>query len=127
MEYRIEHDSIGSKQVPVDAYYGVQSLRGCVNFQITGQRLRPEFIISMAEIKKACAISNHAIGELDEKIKDAIVKACDEIIAGKLHDQFICDPIQGGAGTTANGRIACILMLVVMLGIAVYNTKKSKA
>ena len=102
MEYRIEHDSIGSKQVPVDAYYGVQSLRGCVNFQITGQRLRPEFIISMAEIKKACAISNHAIGELDEKIKDAICRACDEIISGKLHDQFICDPIQGGAGTTAN-------------------------
>ena len=102
MEYRIEHDSIGSKQVPADAYYGVQSLRGCVNFQITGLRLRPEFIISMAEIKKACAICNHAVGELDEKIKDAICRACDEIIAGKLHDQFICDPIQGGAGTTAN-------------------------
>ena len=102
MNYRMEADSIGEKQVPADAYYGVQSLRGCENFQITGLKLRPEFIISLAEIKKACAICNHAVGELDEKIKDVIVLACDEIIGGKLHDQFICDPIQGGAGTTAN-------------------------
>ena len=102
MMYRVEKDSIGSKQVPVDAYYGVQSLRGYENFQITGQRLRKEFIESLAEIKKACAICNYNVGELEEKIKDAIVATCDEILAGKLHDQFICDPIQGGAGTTAN-------------------------
>ena len=102
MNYRMEADSIGEKQVPADAYYGVQSLRGCENFRITGLKLRPEFIISLAQIKKACAICNHAVGELEEKIKDAIVQACDEIIDGKLHDQFICDPIQGGAGTTAN-------------------------
>ena len=102
MNYRMEADSIGVKQVPADAYFGVQSLRGCENFRITGLKLRPEFIVSLAEIKKACAICNHAVGELEEKIKDAIVAACDEIIAGKLHDQFICDPIQGGAGTTAN-------------------------
>ena len=100
--YRIEKDSIGTKQVPVDAYYGVQSLRGCENFQITGQRLRPEFIESMAEIKKACAICNYNVGELDEQRKNAIIKVCDEILEGKLHDQFICDPVQGGAGTTAN-------------------------
>ena len=102
MNYRMEADSIGVKQVPADAYYGVQSLRGCENFRITGLKLRPEFIVSLAQIKKACAICNHAVGELEEKIKDAIVQACDEIIDGQLHDQFICDPIQGGAGTTAN-------------------------
>lgn len=102
MNYRLEADSIGTKQVPADAYYGVQSLRGYENFRITGLTLRPEFIESMAQIKKACAICNHAVGELDGSIKDAIVQACDEIIDGKLHDQFICDPIQGGAGTTAN-------------------------
>ena len=102
MEYRIESDSIGSKQVPVDAYYGVQSLRGCENFPITGQRLRPEFIESLAQIKKACAICNHSVGELDGRIHRAIMDACDELLQGKLHDQFICDPIQGGAGTTAN-------------------------
>ena len=72
------------------------------NFQITGQRLRPEFIESLAQIKKACAICNYNVGELDGRIKDAIVQVCDEILAGKLHDQFICDPVQGGAGTTAN-------------------------
>ena len=102
MQYRVESDSIGSKQVPAEAYYGVQSLRGCENFQITGHRLRPEFIESLAEIKKACAICNLAIGELDSKIAYAIIQVCDEIMEGKLHDQFICDPIQGGAGTTAN-------------------------
>ncbi len=102
MVFRTESDSIGAKQVPVDAYYGVQSLRGHENFRITGQRLRPEFINSLAQIKKACAICNYNVGELDEKIKDAICQACDEILEGKFHDQFICDPIQGGAGTTAN-------------------------
>lgn len=100
--YRIEKDSIGTKEVPADAYYGVQSLRGCENFQITGQQLHPDFIISLAQIKKACAISNMSLGQLDAKIGNAICTACDEIIAGQLHDQFICDPIQGGAGTTAN-------------------------
>ena len=100
--YRIEKDSIGTKQVPVDAYYGVQSLRGCENFQITGQRLRPEFIESLAQIKKACAICNYNVGELDEERKNTIIKVCDEILEGKFHDQFICDPVQGGAGTTAN-------------------------
>ena len=102
MEMRIESDSIGSRQLPVDVYYGVQSLRGAENFPITGLRLRREFIISMAQIKKACAICNHAVGELSDDITNAIVKACDEIIDGKYHDQFLCDPIQGGAGTTAN-------------------------
>ena len=102
MAYRIESDSIGTKQVPAEAYYGVQSMRGAENFQITGQRMHPEFINSMAIIKKACAICNNRVGELDEKRMDAICKACDEIAEGKLHDQFLCDPVQGGAGTTAN-------------------------
>ncbi len=102
MKYRIESDSIGQREVPADAYYGVQSLRGAENFPITGQRLRPEFIVSLAEIKKTCAICNHLSGELPLEIMQAISQAADEIIEGKFHDQFICDPIQGGAGTTAN-------------------------
>lgn len=102
MAFRVEADSIGTKQVPSEAYYGVQSLRGYENFRITGQNLRPEFINSLAQIKKACAICNYNVGELEERIKDAICQACDEILEGKFHDQFICDPIQGGAGTTAN-------------------------
>ncbi len=102
MEFRIESDSIGTREVPAEAYYGVQSLRGKENFDITGQKLRPEFICTLAQIKKACAICNYQVGELEEAMKNAICQACDEIIDGKLHDQFLCDPIQGGAGTTAN-------------------------
>ena len=102
MNYRIESDSIGQREIPADAYYGVQSLRGAENFPITGQRLRTEFIVSLAEIKKACAICNHLSGELSPEITQAISQAANEIIEGKFHDQFICDPIQGGAGTTAN-------------------------
>ena len=102
MDMRLESDSIGSRNVPADSYYGVQSLRGAENFRITGQALRPEFVDAMAMIKKACAICNNAVGELNDARRDAIVTACDEILAGQLHDQFLCDPIQGGAGTTAN-------------------------
>ncbi|MBR6748758.1 MAG: aspartate ammonia-lyase [Clostridia bacterium] len=102
MKYRIEHDSIGSKEVPVDAYYGVQSLRGQENFQITSQFMRPEFIWSLAAIKKAAAIVNREVGILRFDIAGAIIKACDEILAGNLHREFIIDPIQGGAGTSAN-------------------------
>ncbi|MCB7317418.1 aspartate ammonia-lyase [Lacrimispora sp. 210928-DFI.3.58] len=101
-EYRIEHDSIGTKEVPAEAYYGIQTLRAYENFYITGLKMHPELINSVAQIKKAAAITNFEVGELDKKRTDAIVKACDEIISGKLHDQFIVDPIQGGAGTSLN-------------------------
>ena len=101
-KFRIEHDSVGELQVPADAYYGVQSLRGARNFKITGTMMHPDFIKNMAKIKKACAIVNGNIGAFDKKIADAIVKASDEIIGGALQDSFICDVIQGGAGTSAN-------------------------
>ena len=101
-DYRIEADSIGTKDVPEDVYYGVQSLRAAENFHITGLNMHPEIINSLAYIKKACAITNCEVGLLDKKIANAIVQACDEIIAGKFHDDFIVDPIQGGAGTSLN-------------------------
>ncbi len=101
-EFRLEKDSIGEKQVPTEAYYGVQSLRGAENFVITHTRMHDEMINSLAYIKKACAITNNKVGEISDEVCNAIVQACDEIIAGKLHEEFICDPIQGGAGTTAN-------------------------
>ena len=100
--YRIEKDSIGQKQVPVDAYYGVQALRGAENFPITGHKAHPEQICALAYIKKACALANCEVGLMDQKICDAIVRACDEIIAGRFHEDFIVDPIQGGAGTSLN-------------------------
>ena len=101
-DFRLEHDSIGEKEVPAEAYYGVQTLRAFENFHITGLRVHPELINSAAQIKKAAAITNLEVGELDKRRADAIVQACDEVIAGRLHDQFIVDPIQGGAGTSLN-------------------------
>ncbi len=99
---RWEQDSIGRKEVPADAYYGVQTLRASENFKITGLTMHPELINSVAEVKKAAAITNMEVGRIDKKMADVIVKACDEIISGRLHDQFIVDPIQGGAGTSLN-------------------------
>lgn len=101
---RIESDSIGTKKVPKEAYYGVQTLRAVENFKITGLKIHEEFIISLAEIKKAAAITNGEVGLLDKKVETAIVKACDEIIEGALHEEFITDPIQGGAGTRSEER-----------------------
>ena len=101
-KFREESDSIGSRKIPIDAYYGVQSLRGAENFNITGHRLHPEFIRAMAELKKAAAMTNKKVGAVKPEIADAIVAACDDILGGKLLDSFITDVIQGGAGTSAN-------------------------
>src|SRR5690625_1939110 len=100
--YRVEEDLIGKMKVPVSAYYGVQTMRARDNFNITGYTVDSELIISLAYVKKAAALANMEVGSLDDTIGQAIVKAADEIISGKLHDQFIVDPIQGGAGTSTN-------------------------
>ena len=102
MAFRTEADSIGRKQVPGGAYYGIHSLRAVENFSISGTKLHPELINSLARLKKACAITNAEAGVLDARIADAIAKACDMIMEGRFHDQFIVDPIQGGAGTSTN-------------------------
>ena len=101
-DYRIEADSIGEKAVPRDAYYGVQSLRAVENFRISGKRAHEELIRSVAEVKKASAITNRDVGVIRPEIANAMVAACDEIIAGKLADSFVVDAIQGGAGTSLN-------------------------
>ena len=99
-QFRIEKDFLGERQVPIDAYYGVQTLRAIENFPITGYRIHPALIRAMAMVKKAAALANRDTGHLDAKIADAISAAADEVIAGKFHDQFLVDPIQGGAGTS---------------------------
>ena len=101
-EYRIESDSIGEKEVPAHAYYGVQTLRAFENFPITNTYYPSEMIVSVAEIKKAAALANFKAGCLEEECAQAIVSACDKIIAGEYHDAFITDAIQGGAGTSFN-------------------------
>lgn len=102
VSFRLEKDFLGSKEVDITAYYGIQTLRAVENFPITGYRIHNELIKAMAIVKKAAAISNMEIGRLYEGLGNVIVQAADEIIEGKMHEQFIVDPIQGGAGTSIN-------------------------
>src|SRR5918911_1517579 len=101
---RTEHDLLGDRAVPAAAYYGVHTLRAVENFPITGTPIAiySDLIRALACIKQAAALTNNELGLLDQERTDAIVKACEEIRAGKLHDQFVVDVIQGGAGTSTN-------------------------
>ena len=99
---RIEHDFLGNMEVPDDVYYGVQTMRAIENFNITGQKLDPDFIKALATVKKAAALANMDTGRLPHEIGDVLVQAADEIIAGGHIEQFPVDPIQGGAGTSIN-------------------------
>ena len=103
-EYRIEHDLLGDKPVPADAYYGVHTLRAVENFPITGTPItfNPSLIDALAGITQAATLANHELGLLSTERRDAIVKACEAIRGGRLHDQFVVDVIQGGAGTSTN-------------------------
>ncbi len=102
--YRTEHDSLGSREIPNNAYYGVQTVRALENFAISGVPLRnfAHFVNGLAYVKKAAAQANAELNVIDSKIADAIVAACDEILAGKLHEHFVVDMFQGGAGTSTN-------------------------
>src|SRR5215468_7702480 len=101
---RIEHDLLGDLAVPADAYYGVQTARALENFKISGVELRlyPDLIKALAMVKLAAARANADTGGLSKEILKGIEGACQEIIDGKLHDQFLLDVFQGGAGTSTN-------------------------
>lgn len=102
IETRLERDFLGEKEVPVDAYYGIQTLRAVENFPITGYHIHEELINGMAIVKKSAALANMEVQSLSKEIGEAIVQAADELLAGQFHDQVIVDPIQGGAGTSVN-------------------------
>ena len=101
---RVEHDLLGDRDVPANVYYGVHTLRAVENFPITGTRISiyPDLVVALASIKQAAALANHELGLLDETRCKAIVAACEELRGGGLHDQFVVDVIQGGAGTSTN-------------------------
>src|SRR5688572_14106762 len=101
---RIELDLIGERAVPADAYYGIHSLRALENFPITGTPISiyPDLVVALACVKQAAAIANSELGLLDDKRAVAIRLACEEIREGKLHEEFVVDVIQGGAGTSTN-------------------------
>ncbi len=104
LTFRTEHDLLGERQVPAEAYYGIHTLRALENFPITGTGIRshPSLVRALAYVKQACAQANHELGLLDERKTKAIVQACKEIQNGQFHDQFLVDVIQGGAGTSTN-------------------------
>ena len=101
---RREHDLLGDRDVPADAYYGIQTLRAQENFHITGVPVShfPKLIIALAQVKRAAARANRQLGALDERRAEAIEQACAEIVDGALHEHFVVDMIQGGAGTSTN-------------------------
>ena len=99
---RTEKDSLGELQVPAEAYYGVQTARAVANFPISGLKPHPAFVRATVQIKKAAAIVNARLGQLPQEKAEGIVAAADEILAGKLADQFVVDVFQAGAGTSHN-------------------------
>src|SRR3954469_1448674 len=106
---RAEKDPLGSLDVPEDALYGVQTLRAVQNFPISGLRPLPAFVDATVRIKRAAALTHKETGRLDSKIADAIVKAADEVLAGKHRDQFVVDVYQAGAGTSHNMNVNEVL------------------
>lgn len=105
--YRLEHDFLGEREIPEEAYYGIQTLRALENFNITGIPIskEPLFIQAFGYVKKAAAMANQECGVLKPEIADAICRACDKLIDGEYLDQFVTDMIQGGAGTSVNMNI----------------------
>jgi len=99
---RREKDFLGNREIDADVYYGIQTVRAQENFAVTGYCPHREMILALAVVKKAAALANMEIGSLAPDICQAIVQACEEIIQGKLHNQFVTDVIQGGAGTSQN-------------------------
>src|SRR6266581_3141671 len=102
MSFRTERDPLGELPVPEDAYYGVQTARAVENFPISGLHAPADLVTATILIKKAAAEANAALGRLDPVIARAIVAAADEVLAGKLRDQFVVDIYQAGAGTSHN-------------------------
>lgn len=101
-EYRTERDFLGCREVPVDAYYGIQTGRAMDNFPITGMTVSPRLIHNLALVKLAAAYANLTTGQLETKVSEAIIQAAREVADGNLSEQFVVDPIQGGAGTSIN-------------------------
>jgi aspartate ammonia-lyase len=101
---RSEYDLLGEKDIPADVYWGVHTARAVENFQVTGTPIGryTHLIRGLAFVKEAAALANHELGLLSDERRDAIVRTCREIRAGELHDQFVVDVIQGGAGTSTN-------------------------
>ena len=101
-KFRREHDSVGEMDILENAYYGANAKRAEENFPITGLKADDKFLDAMVEVKKAAAIENEKLGLISTDQKDAILYACEKLLEGEYRNNFIVDPIQGGAGTSYN-------------------------
>ncbi len=106
---RTEKDSLGAKEIPDGAYYGIQTARAVENFPVSGTRERPELVRAYVQVKKAAALANLDLGVLDRERGEAILKAADEVLDGKFSDQFVVDVFQAGAGTSFNMNVNEVL------------------
>ena len=105
-EFRTEKDSLGEKEIPANALWGIHSARAKENFPVSGNRVHPELIKAFGEVKLACIQTNRRLGYLTDNSKAAFIeKACAEVAEGLHNDQVICDALQGGAGTSTNMNI----------------------
>jgi len=109
MEYRIEEDSLGRMKIPADLYWGIHTQRALENFPVTGQKVNFSLIQAYCLVKQACAQANHELKLLEGNKFEAIIRACGQIIEGKLSDQFPVDALQGGAGTSTNMNVNEVL------------------
>ena len=125
MRYRSDRDSLGTVKIPTDAYYGPFTGRAIKQYHVTGQKPHPNLIKSFVMIKRSAAIANMKTKSLDRKRGNAIVKACDKILAGKYQDQFVVDMINSGAGTAfnmnANEVVANVALKIMHKGLGQYK------
>ena len=108
-DFRKEHDLLGDREVPADAYYGVHTLRAAENFALSGLPLHPALVHAFADVKRACAQVNRRLGHIAPDVAEAIEQACTEMAAGNLNQAVIVDALQGGAGTSTNMNINEVL------------------
>ena len=112
---RTEHDTLGFKEVPDDALYGIHTQRALENFGVSGRRVRIELVRAIVLVKKACALTHEELGALPADVADALAAACDEVLAGRHDDAFVTDALQGGAGTSTNMNVNEVLANLAIL------------
>ncbi|MBM4031140.1 MAG: aspartate ammonia-lyase [Planctomycetes bacterium] len=116
-DYRIERDSLGEVQVPASAYYGAQTQRAVENYPISGVRHPQPFVFACALIKKAAALANRDVGDLDARLAEAIAAAADRVLAGEFADQFVVDVFNSGAGTSFHMNVNEVLANIAIEGL----------
>jgi aspartate ammonia-lyase len=112
---RTERDTLGTREVPAGALYGIHTQRALENFDVSGRRVRPELIRAVVTVKKACALTHKELGALPAEVADALVSACDEVLAGGHGEAFVTDALQGGAGTSTNMNVNEVLANLALL------------